>query len=105
MVSNVRQNAIQQLDTVIQQNASATEQMASTSEELSGQSEHLMEVLEFFRIEGDHKLKMARARMPARTAHQRTARQNEDRRARAGVASDMDNGRDKDSLDEQFEEF
>ncbi|WP_018125087.1 HAMP domain-containing methyl-accepting chemotaxis protein [Desulfovibrio oxyclinae] len=44
--------AISQLDAVIQQNASASEEMASTSEELAGQSKALLDVVGFFRFDG-----------------------------------------------------
>lgn len=44
--------AMQQLDSVVQQNASAAEEMASTAEELSGQAEHLMQIMQFFKLDG-----------------------------------------------------
>ena len=98
--------AIQQLDKVIQQNASATEEMASTSEELSTQAEQLMEVLEFFKIEGDTGI--SRRTVSARTKTVRTASQ--DARPTAskggnggtrGISIDLRAGHD--GLDEEFE--
>jgi methyl-accepting chemotaxis protein len=96
--------AIQQLDKVIQQNASSTEQMASTSEELSSQSEQLMEVLEFFRIEGDSRLKAGKTHASVKTAPRMAVRQEKDQRRHTGVALNLGgNGRDK--LDEEFEQI
>lgn len=96
--------AIQQLDKVIQQNASATEQMAATSEELSGQSEHLMDVLEFFKTEGDNRSKMVKARTAPKGAHKMTAQYKEDGK-QTGVTLDLGAENNRDRLDDQFEEF
>ena len=98
--------AIQQLDKVIQQNASATEEMASTSEELSNQAEQLMEVLEFFKIEGD-----TGTRKKTFSAHTKTVR-NASHDARPmvskggnggthGISVDLRAGQD--GLDDEFE--
>jgi methyl-accepting chemotaxis protein len=96
--------AIQQLDKVIQQNASATEQMAATSEELSSQSEHLMDVLEFFKMEGDNRLKTAKARTAPKAVH-KTAVQYKDDGKQTGVTLDLGIGNTRDRLDDEFEEF
>jgi methyl-accepting chemotaxis protein len=96
--------AIQQLDKVIQQNASATEQMAATSEELSGQSEHLMDVLEFFKIEGDNRSKTVKARTAPKAAYKMTAQYKEDGK-QTGVTLDLGTENNRDRLDDQFEEF
>ncbi len=45
-------NAIQQLNRVIQQNAGAAEEMASTAQELSSQADQLLNVIEFFKVDG-----------------------------------------------------
>jgi methyl-accepting chemotaxis protein len=95
--------AVQQLDKVIQQNASATEEMASTSEELSTQSEQLMDVLEFFRIEGESKSRAGKTRVTAKTAAAMAAHQEKGQRRQQGVTLDM-GGNGKDSLDEEFEQ-
>jgi methyl-accepting chemotaxis protein len=98
--------AIQQLDQVIQQNASATEEMASTSEELSNQAEQLMEVLEFFKIEGD-----TGTRKKTFSAHTKTVRTaSYDARPTVskggnggvhGISVDLRTGQDE--LDDEFE--
>jgi methyl-accepting chemotaxis protein len=95
--------AIQQLDKVIQQNASATEEMASTSEELSSQSEQLMDVLEFFKIEGDSKPKTGRTHTSAKGAPRIAVHRGEDRNRHAGVAINL-GGNGADKLDEEFEQ-
>jgi methyl-accepting chemotaxis protein len=46
-------SAIQQLNQVVQQNAGAAEEMSSTAEELSAQASQLMEVMGFFKVDGD----------------------------------------------------
>ena len=45
-------SAIQQLDRVIQQNSASSEEMASTAEELNGQSEQLLQIMQFFILDG-----------------------------------------------------
>jgi methyl-accepting chemotaxis protein len=96
--------AIQQLDKVIQQNASSTEQMASTSEELSSQSEQLMDVLEFFRIEGDSKSKAGKTHTSVKTAQRMAMHQEKDQRRHAGVSLNL-GGNGRDELDEDFEQI
>ena len=49
--------AIQQMDQVVQQNASAAEEMASTAEELASQSEHLQDIMRFFRVNNNGKIR------------------------------------------------
>jgi methyl-accepting chemotaxis protein len=51
--------AIQQLDQVIQQNASASEEMASTSEGLASQAEQLQATIDFFRVVGNGRGRVA----------------------------------------------
>jgi methyl-accepting chemotaxis protein len=80
--------------------------MASTSEELSSQAEQLMEVLEFFKIEGD-----TGTRKKTVSAHTKTVRNaSHDVRPMAskggnggnhGIAVDLRAGQD--GLDEEFE--
>ena len=98
--------AIQQLDKVIQQNAPVTEEMASTSEELSGQSEQLMDVLEFFKIEGDNTSRAGKTHTFSKAAPKAAVRREEDRRRegrQGGVAINLGGGRD--TLDEDFEQI
>ena len=99
--------AIQQLDKVIQQNASATEEMASTSEELTSQSEQLMDVLEFFKVEGGSEKtgKLARsARMMPRggvrtgSVYQDTRGTGRDRAFGAALTQSAE----EDALDDEF---
>ena len=45
-------NAMGQLNKATQQNASASEELAATAEELGGQAGQLLELMEFFRLEG-----------------------------------------------------
>ena len=98
--------AVQQLDQVIQQNASATEEMSSTCEELSSQAEQLYETIGFFKIgEGTgHRMKKAvlASRMPVkRVPALKTAVGPKNGGGRSGVALDL--GKEKDSLDAEFE--
>jgi methyl-accepting chemotaxis protein len=94
--------AIQQLDKVIQQNASATEEMASTSEELSSQAERLMEVLEFFQIEGDIGPKKAATKIARNASHGARPKVSKGRNAGVrGIMVDLEAGRDE--LDDEFE--
>ncbi len=46
-------NAIQSLNQVVQQSAASAEELASSSEELSAQAETLLEMVSFFKIEGE----------------------------------------------------
>ena len=51
--------AIQQLDQVVQQNASVAEEMSSTAEELAAQAENLQSSMEFFKIGGAERKRVA----------------------------------------------
>ncbi|TAN40696.1 MAG: HAMP domain-containing protein [Nitrospirae bacterium] len=62
--------AIQQLDQVVQQNASVAEEMSSTAEELAAQAENLQSSIEFFKIGGAERSRVAAARpAPHMVAH------------------------------------
>ncbi len=54
-------NAIQQLNQVTQQNAAASEEMATSSEELASQAQQLLEMISFFKIEGNNKVQQKAA--------------------------------------------
>jgi methyl-accepting chemotaxis protein len=99
--------AIQQLDQVIQQNASASEEMASTSEELNSQAEQLQEAISFFKVSGQlssapsrrqHKQPVAAARIGHAPAARGAAKT-------PGKGLQLDMGKGKDKLDDEFEQF
>jgi methyl-accepting chemotaxis protein len=98
--------AIQQLDQVIQQNASASEEMASTSEELNSQAEQLQEAISFFKVSGmlssapmrQHKQPVAAARIGHAPAAKGAAK-------KPGKGLQLDMGKNKDKLDDEFEQF
>ncbi len=98
--------AIQQLDQVIQQNASASEEMASTSEELNSQAEQLQEAISFFKVSGQlssapprqHKQPVAAARIGHAAAAKGAAKS-------PGKGLQLDMGKGKDKLDDEFEQF
>ncbi|MCB2195233.1 MAG: chemotaxis protein [Bacteroidetes bacterium] len=50
-------NAIQQLNQVTQQNAAASEEMATSSEELSSQADQLKELISYFKVDSQRKVK------------------------------------------------
>ncbi|MFO7766733.1 MAG: methyl-accepting chemotaxis protein [Pelovirga sp.] len=98
--------AIQQLDQVIQQNASASEEMASTSEELNSQAEQLQEAISFFKVSGltssapprQHKQPVASARIGHAPAAKEAAKA-------PGKGLQLDMGKGKDKMDDEFEQF
>lgn len=98
--------AIQQLDQVIQQNASASEEMASTSEELSSQAEQLQDTISFFKVgDAQHTRKQApktTKAMPA-IAHRQQSSPAKPKAPSRGLNLDMGRGRDK--LDDDFQEY
>jgi methyl-accepting chemotaxis protein len=107
--------AVQQLDQVVQQNAGAAEEMSSTAEELASQAEHLQGVIEFFKVGGNGRKRIAAERVSYKTkvAHigqevakkpQVAAAKPEAPGKRAGVALDMGNG-GNDAEDDEFERF
>ncbi|MHB8882172.1 MAG: methyl-accepting chemotaxis protein [Thermodesulfovibrionales bacterium] len=64
--------AIQQLDQVVQQNASVAEEMSSTAEELAAQAENLQSSIEFFKIGGAERSRVAATARPAPMVAHRT---------------------------------
>ena len=98
--------AIQQLDQVIQQNASASEEIASTSEELNSQAEQLQEAISFFKVSGllssassrQHKQPVPAARIAHAPAAKPAAQ-------KTGKGLQLDMGKGKDKLDDEFEQF
>jgi methyl-accepting chemotaxis protein len=107
--------AVQQLDQVVQQNAGAAEEMSSTAEELASQAEHLQSVIEFFKVGGNGKKRIAQERISHRTkvAHigheaakkpQLAAAKQEAVGKKAGIALDMGDG-GRDAEDDEFERF
>ncbi len=107
--------AVQQLDQVVQQNAGAAEEMSSTAEELASQAEHLQSVIEFFKVGGNGRKRIAAERVSyrAKVAHighegmKKThvaAAKAETPGRKAGIALDMGNG-GGDAEDDEFERF
>lgn len=64
--------AIQQLDQVVQQNASVAEEMSSTAEELAAQAENLQSSIEFFKLGGAERSRVAAAVRPAHMVAHKT---------------------------------
>jgi methyl-accepting chemotaxis protein len=108
--------AIQQLDQVVQQNASVAEEMSSTAEELAAQAENLQSSIEFFKIGGSERKRVAAVRHAApmvahKTQFAHIAHQMKP--AKAGLAKPaapkgfaLDMGTTgKDAEDNEFEKF
>ena len=61
-------SAIQQLSQVTQQNAAASEELATSAEELNSQAENMKDVVSFFKVQNDKKLKKDNKQQKAKPA-------------------------------------
>jgi methyl-accepting chemotaxis protein len=97
--------AVQQLDQVIQQNASASEEIASTSEQLSAQAELLQETIGFFKLDEQGGTGSPKAASPVKAKPAAGVQIPRQKKSPAKTGLQLDMGKGKDKLDDEFEQF
>lgn len=90
--------AIQQLNMVTQQNAATSEELSTNADQLSGQAEQLQELISFFRISSENKIK----KTFKKPASKPQVIGNEQKEVKRGVVIDLDL---PDVSDDEFERF